>query len=237
MDDGAEVPLSVNHRDTLASLETAIAAVRARVAEACARADRRPEEVRLVGVTKGVAPERVGLAAGAGIQEFGENYVQELTAKRAAAPEAVWHYIGRLQRNKVRRVVESAHAVQTLEPGAAAQRLARVAAERGRPMDCLIEIDFTGTRVGVAPEGVERFADELDPLGIRLRGLMTAAPQGEDPRPTFARLRTLRDRIRDRFDGPGELSMGMSGDLEEAVEEGATMVRVGTAIFGPRARR
>ncbi|MGH2684914.1 MAG: alanine racemase, partial [Actinomycetota bacterium] len=141
--------LSVNERDTLAPLEAAIAAVRTRVVDACARADRRPDEIRLVGVTKGVGPDLVRLAARAGIEEFGENYVQELREKRAAAPDAVWHFIGRLQRNKVRRVVEEADVVQTLEPGPAAERLARQADEAGRRIDSLIEVDFTGRRVGV----------------------------------------------------------------------------------------
>jgi pyridoxal phosphate enzyme (YggS family) len=236
-DDGAEVVLSVNDRDTLAPLEAAIAAVRARVGDACARAGRRPEEIRLVGVTKGVASDLVGLAARAGLQDFGENYVQELDEKRAAAPDAVWHFIGRLQRNKIRRVVELADVVHTLEPGPAVERLARVADEAGTRVDSLIEVDFTGRRVGVPPEELEAFADRLDTERIRLLGLMTIAPQEGDPRRSFARLRELRDGLTARFDGTGELSMGMSADLEEAVEEGATMVRVGTAIFGPRARR
>ena len=229
--------LSVNDRDTLAALEAAIGEVRARIASACRRAGRRPEEVRLIGATTGVGRDRVALAARAGLEEFGENYVQELTEKRTAAPDAVWHFVGRVQRNKVPRILEHANVVQTLEPGAAADRLVRVAGERRQPIDCLIEVDFTGGRVGVIPEEVEAFADRLDSPGIRLRGLMTIAPQDEDPRRAFGALRDLRDRMSERFDGEGELSMGMSIDLEEAVEEGATMVRVGTAIFGPRIRR
>ena len=237
MDDRAEVVLSVNDRDTLAALEAAIGAVRERIADACRRAERRPEEVRLIGATKGVARDRVGLAARAGLEEFGENYVQELTAKRDVAPRAVWHYVGRVQRNKVPKILEHADMVQTLEPGAAADRLVRLAAERDEPVDCLIEVDFTEGRVGAAPGEVEAFADTLASPGVRLRGLMTVAPEDEDPRRSFGRLRELRDRMDGRFEGPGELSMGMSNDLQEAVEEGATMVRVGTAIFGPRERR
>ncbi len=225
--------IAVNERDTLAALEEAIEGVRGAVRRACERSGRLPGEVRLIGVTKGVSAEVVALAARAGLEEFGENYVQELAEKRPAAAEATWHFIGRLQRNKVPRVLELADVVQTLEPGAAAERMARM----GEGTDCLIEVDFTGRRVGAGPAEVEAFADELQGSGVRLRGLMTIAPQHEDPRRSFSALRDLRDRLADRWSGPGELSMGMSADLEAAVEEGATMVRVGTAIFGPRARR
>jgi uncharacterized pyridoxal phosphate-containing UPF0001 family protein len=134
---------SVHQSDTLRRLEGALAEVRSRIAAACDRAGRRPEEVRLLGVTKGVTAETVALAGRAGLRDLGENYVQELEAKRDRAPEATWHFVGRLQRN----------------------------------------------------------------------------------------------RLRKRFEGLDEVSMGMSADLEAAVEEGATMVRVGTAIFGPRSAR
>lgn len=229
--------IAVNERDTLAALEEAIEGVRGAVRAACERSGRLPGEVRLIGVTKGVAAEVVALAARAGLEEFGENYVQELVGKRPSARDATWHFIGRLQRNKVPRVLETADVVHTLEPGAATERLARLGAEGGRRPDCLIEVDFTGHRVGAAPPEVEPLADDLQGSGVLLRGLMTIAPQHEDPRRSFSALRDLRDRLAGRFDGPGELSMGMSADLEAAVEEGATMVRVGTAIFGPRARR
>jgi PLP dependent protein len=155
--------------------------------------------------------------------------------KREAAPQAAWHYVGRLQRNKVRRVLEAADVIQTLEPGPATDRLAQLAEGRQGPAVCLVEVDFTGGRVGVAPQQAEAFLDRLGRAGgLAVRGLMTMAPLDEDPRPWFARLRDLRDRLAGRFEGISELSMGMSADLEAAVEEGATMVRVGTAIFGPR---
>lgn len=189
----------------------------------------------MIGVTKGVPGETVALASRAGLTEFGENYVQELVGKRDLAPEATWHFVGRLQRNKVPRLLDAADMVQSLEPGPAAERLARLAEERGRPMECLIEVDFTGARVGVPPDDVEAFADRMAGRGgLRVRGLMAVAPPMADPRPTFASLRELRDRLGDRLEDVRELSMGMSADLEAAVEEGATMVRVGTAIFGPR---
>jgi pyridoxal phosphate enzyme (YggS family) len=188
-------------------------------------------------VTKGVDPQTVRLAATAGVREFGENYVQDLERKREGAPGATWHFVGRLQRNKVRRVLDAADLVQTLEPGRSADRLLELAAERSTPVDCLIEVDFTGRRVGVSPEELEAFAQTVSSPSVRLRGLMTVAPPADDPRPWFRRLRELGEGFRTRFRDAGELSMGMSADLEDAVEEGATMVRVGTAIFGPRARR
>jgi pyridoxal phosphate enzyme (YggS family) len=218
-----------------AELQRGIAEVRTRIDAAAARAGRRPEEVRLIGVTKKVPPEMVRRAAEAGLTEFGENYVQELAQKRQAAPDATWHFIGRLQGNKVQKVLDTADLVQTVEPGRAADRLATLAAEGGRSISCLVEIDFSGSRVGASPGEAETFVERLQALpGIDCRGLMTVAPLGEDPRRSFGALRELRDRLLDRFPGVIELSMGMSEDLEAAVEEGATMVRVGTAIFGPR---
>ncbi|HEX2032458.1 MAG TPA: YggS family pyridoxal phosphate-dependent enzyme [Actinomycetota bacterium] len=209
--------------------------VRQRIARACERAGRRTEEVRLIGITKLVPPELVRRASAAGLGDFGENYAQELAAKRAAAPGATWHYVGRLQRNKVTAVLDGADVVQTLEPGAAARRLARLAAERGSAVRCLVEVDFTGHRVGARPEEVDGFVEDLaaEP-GLRIEGLMTVAPLEGPARRWFARLRELRDGLRRRFGGVRELSMGMSADYEDAVEEGATMVRVGTALFGPR---
>lgn len=210
-----------------------MARVQDRVARAARRAGRGADEVRLIGITKGVAGDVVALASRAGLEEFGENYAQDLVAKRAQAPEAIWHFVGRVQRNKVKRILENADVVQTLEPGAAADRLARMAEER--PIECLVEVDFTGRRVGVGPREAPAFVERMAARpGLRVRGLMTVAPPHEDPRRAFAALRKLRDRLRERLGDVRELSMGMSADLEAAVEEGATMVRVGTAIFGPR---
>ena len=238
-EDDPRQPLStsVNDRATLAALEAAIVGVRARIERACDRAGRSPDDIRLIGVTKGVSADRLRAAVEAGLEELGENYVQDLVDKRATVPAARWHFIGRLQRNKAHRVAEVADVVQTLEPGAGTERLLRLAARRDRPLDVLVEVDFTGRRVGVEPEGLRGFLETCASDRVRLRGLMTVAPQGSDPRPWFRRLRELRDDVADLLEGPGELSMGMTADLEEAVEEGATMVRVGTAIFGPRARR
>lgn len=208
--------------------------VRDRLAEACGRSGRKADEVRLIGVTKGVTSQAVGQAWEAGLTDFGENYAQELPAKRNAAPQATWHFIGRLQHNKVRGILDVADVVHSLEPGRAVRRLAEIA-DPARPLDCLVEVDFTGRRVGLAPEDVEPFLEDLAGApGLRLRGLMTIPPLGQEPRPYFVRLRELRDRLDPTHGALVELSMGMSADYEEAVEEGATMVRIGTAIFGPR---
>jgi pyridoxal phosphate enzyme (YggS family) len=215
--------------------EKALAAVRQRIADACRRAGRLPEDVRLIGVTKSIPPEEVRRVAAAGLREFGENYVGDMEVKRAAAPDATWHFIGRLQRNKVRRILDLADVVQTLEPGRATERLGRVAAEQERMVRCMVEVDFTGSRVGVEPEQAEMFLARLrDVPSLDVVGLMAVPPLDRPPRPYFARLRELRDRLASAFPGLRELSMGMSADYEEAVEEGATMVRVGSAIFGPR---
>jgi pyridoxal phosphate enzyme (YggS family) len=194
-----------------------------------------PEEVRLVAVIKEVGVAGIGSAWEAGVEEFGENYAADLATKRRGAPGATWHFIGRLQRGTVKKVLDSSDVIQTLEPGKAGDRLARLAEERGRSAACLVEVDFAGERVGVAPEHLEGFVDSAATrAGLQIVGLMTVPPLGAHSRPYFDRLRTLRDGLMDRHPGVRELSMGMSGDYEEAVEEGATMVRIGTAIFGPR---
>jgi PLP dependent protein len=216
------------------AVERAVAAVRERIAEACDRAGRDPAGVRLVAATKSVPVEAIRRAAGAGVTDFGENYVQELERKREAGPEATWHFLGRLQSNKVRRVLDAADVVQTLEPGRAADRLSRRVAEGPHGVRCLVQVDLTGSRVGVSEAKVEEFLQRLESSALEPFGLMTVAPLGRPARAAFRRLRELRDRVRERSPTVEELSMGMSADLEEAVEEGATMVRVGTAIFGHR---
>lgn len=219
-------------RDRATDPAGGVAAVRERIEAACVRAGRDPVEVRLVAVTKKVDPGRIREAAAAGVTDFGENYLQELTAKRGAAPDARWHFLGRVQSNKARGVAAAADLVQTLEPGRACRRLGEAA---DPSLTCLVQVDFTGERVGVAPAEAPAFLEELaEQPSLDVRGLMTVPPLGEDPRPYFARLRELRDRLREDHPGLVELSMGMSADYEDAVVEGATMVRVGTAIFGPR---
>ena len=225
---------SVNDRDRLPRLEEALSVVRRRIAVAAQRSGREARDVRLVAVTKRVEASLVRLAVGAGLTEFGENYVQELETKRPAAPDATWHFLGRVQRNKAKRVVETADLIQTLEPGRGAQKMVGLASSRRPSPGFLIEVDFSGERIGAGPDELDAFADRMVESGADLRGLMTVAPLGQDPRHSFARLRELGDSVRRRHPAATELSMGMSTDLEVAVEEGATMVRVGTAIFGPR---
>jgi hypothetical protein len=194
--------------------------------------------VLLVAASKSVSADIIAAAVRAGVTDFGENYVNELRAKRPAAPAARWHFIGTLQASGAHHVAALADVVQTIAGGHATERLARRAAEGGRTIDALIEVDFTGQRSGVAPADAPALADRIAGLdGLRLIGLMTIpafTTEPEEARETFAKLHELRERIAPDHPDVLELSMGMSLDYEVAVEEGATMVRVGTALFGPR---
>jgi hypothetical protein len=214
--------------------------VRTRLAEAAVGADRDPDDVRLIAVSKTVGAEAIRAAVHAGVTDLGENYVQELRGKRAAMPDlaARWHFIGALRSGTAHHVADLADVVQTVGGAHAARRLAGRAARAGRRLDALLEIDFTRGRAGVAPAEAGEAADLVAGLeGIRLRGLMTIAPleaAAEDARPWFRQLRALRDRLSERHPDVLDLSMGMSLDYEVAVQEGATMVRIGTAVFGAR---
>jgi pyridoxal phosphate enzyme (YggS family) len=223
----------VDHGD----LRAAIEAVRSGIASACLRVHRDPNGVLLVAVTKTVAVGAIERAREVGLREFAENYANELAAK-APHVQATWHFIGKVQRGNVPRIVEHAQVVHSIEPGRPLERLAARAASEAKVLRTLLQVDFTGRRQGVSPEDAGAAADACSSLqGMRLVGLMTLPPWTGDPeatRPYFARLRRLRDRIRQDHPEVVELSMGMSGDYEVAVEEGATMVRVGTALFGPR---
>jgi len=215
-----------------------LARVREAIAAAAERAGRSPSDVTLVAAAKTVAPERLRAAAEAGVTDVGENYVRELRAKVERVPGVRWHYLGALQSGTAREVADLADVVETVAGERATRRLARRAASSGRMLDALIEVDLTGERSGVGPDDLGAFADLVAGLeGLRLVGLMTLPPIPDDPedaRPWFARLRELRDRVREHHPDVLELSMGMSLDYEVAVEEGATMVRVGTALFGAR---
>jgi PLP dependent protein len=218
-----------------------IAEVRSRIAAAAKRSGRDPKDVSLVAVTKTVATEQIRWALESGITSLGENYVQELRRKRDEIDGATWHFIGTLQSGTAHLVAQHADVVQTVAGERAARRLAGRAARSGRALDALIEVDLTSGRTGVRPSDLPAFADLIASLqGLRLVGLMTMPAIGqsaEDARAPFARLRRLRDELREQHPDVLALSMGMSLDYEVAVEEGATMVRIGTAVFGSRAAR
>lgn len=214
-----------------------MAAVRRRVATAAGRAGREPSAVTLVAVSKGFGPEAVTAARDAGQLDFGENRVQELLPKANAVDGVRWHFIGRLQRNKVRDVVGLTTLVHSVDRLELAQTLAERA--RGGPglQRVLIQVNAgddpakAGCSTRDAPELVAKVRSLQ---GIACEGLMTIPPAGVDPRPVFATLRRLRDELQVEYPEIRHLSMGMTHDFEVAVEEGATIVRLGEAIFGPR---
>lgn len=210
----------------------AVAAVRERIARAAERAGRDPATVTLVAVTKTRPAEDLLLAFEVGIRHFGENRVQEAEAKFPSLPAgAVRHLIGPVQSNKASRAARIADVVETVDSAAIAARLARAAAEAGKRLPVLVEVNTGGesTKAGVAPGDVASLVEAVRALpALDLRGLMTIPPPG-DTRPHFVALRELARAL-----GLPELSMGMSDDFEAAVEEGATIVRIGTALFGAR---
>jgi hypothetical protein len=224
-----------------------VAAVRERIARAAQRASRAPGEVRLVAVSKTHPAEAVRAAFAAGVRDFGENRVQEAEPKVAAtadlAPSGLrWHLVGHLQSNKARRAATLFEVVESVDSLDLALRLARAGAETGRAVRALVQVDLAGEATKFGLPEAELLAT-LEALrgkeGLRVEGLMVLPPFFEDPegaRPYFRRLCALRDRAHAAGLLEGrELSMGMSHDLEAAIEEGATIVRVGTAIFGERA--
>jgi len=215
------------------------------VARAAQRSGRRAEEVRLVAAGKSQPVESVGEALEAGVTAFGENYVQEAERKILAYPRAEWHLIGKLQRNKVKKAVSLFAWIQTVDSLELLSEISRRAGEAGRVVPVLVEVNLEGegTKAGVSPEELPSLVDAAPGLpGISLRGLMAVPPWTTDPeesRPYFIRLREMLAGCVSRGGagaGMAELSMGMSNDYEAAIEEGATMVRVGTALFGSRAR-
>ncbi|MBX3026454.1 YggS family pyridoxal phosphate-dependent enzyme [bacterium] len=211
-----------------------VRAVRARIARAAERAGRDPASVRLIAVSKTKPAAAVRAAIAAGVTDIGENYVQEAEAKRAAVGDgAAWHLIGHLQRNKAGRAAALFDCIHTVDSAALGAALSRQAQALGRTVRLLVEVRLGGeaTKSGVEPAAVPALLDALRLPGLAVEGLMSVPPPGdpEQARPHFRALRALRDRLALR-----ELSMGMSEDFEVAIEEGATLVRVGRAIFGAR---
>ncbi len=216
--------------------------IRRRLTEAATRAGRPPGEVRLLAVSKRIPREAIMQAYGGGQRAFGENRVQELQTKVADLPaDCQWHFIGRLQRNKVRPVVQLAHWIHSVDSVQLLQRIDRIAGEEGRRPVVLLEINISGeeSKSGAEPgQADELLQAALDCRNLDCRGLMTMAPYEASPEQLhriFAATRALRDRLAEAYSIPlPELSMGMSGDFTEAIAEGATIVRIGTAIFGVR---
>lgn len=216
--------------------------VQERIAAACRRSGRRPEDVRLLPVTKTVPAQVLRLAFAAGITDFGENKLQEARDKRAALADLAirWSIIGHLQTNKVKYLVQLASEFHALDSVRLAEELNRRLDAQGRDLDVFVQVNTSGeaSKYGLQPDELVPFVERLtDYPRLKPRGLMTLAILSPDPprvRNCFRLLRELRDRAAAVHPGVTQLSMGMTGDYEIAIEEGADVVRVGQAIFGPR---
>ncbi len=225
-------------------LSARVLQVKDRIREAAVRSGRDPESVRLVAVSKTVPMHRIQDALEAGITLLGENYIQEAQKKVETLTDrqVSWHFIGHLQSNKAKYAVRLFDLVQTVDSLKLALELDRHAGKRGKVQEVLIQVNFSqeAAKSGASPEEVLTLAEAvLQMENLSLRGLMTLPPffdQPERARPFFAALKQLGDRLREQLECESfsELSMGMTGDFEVAVEEGATLVRVGTAVFGKR---
>ncbi len=238
--------VAVGGNDFMISVQDNVAEVQERIASAAVKSGRQPEDVTLVAVTKTVSPEKIQEALAAGIRHIGENRVQEAVAKaKEMKPGATWHLIGHLQRNKAKLAIQTFDMIHSLDSIRLAKALQKRAEEYDKTIKCLVQVNVTGetTKYGVSPDRLMSLLKKVSLLErLNVRGLMTIAPYTDNPellRPVFRRLRELA-REAEKLKLPGvnmtELSMGMSGDFEIAIEEGATMVRVGTAIFGARSR-
>ncbi|HRI42989.1 MAG TPA: YggS family pyridoxal phosphate-dependent enzyme [Fimbriimonadaceae bacterium] len=215
------------------TIDERIAKVRTAIDDSCRQAGRNPAEVTLIAVTKGVPVERIGDAYSLGLRDFGESKLQEATPKIASLPEdIVWHFIGRLQSNKARRAAATFDFIHTLESKSQLDEIGR----QDRIVDGAIQINVASEeqKSGISPSGLDEFVLAcLNCSRVRLRGLMTIGPMlgPSKMRPYFRELREMLAKV----PGGDVLSMGMSGDFVEAIQEGATHIRVGSAIFGDRA--
>lgn len=228
----------------VSNISSNVAEVRGRIAAAARKAGRDPGEIALIAVTKNRSVDEIRAAVAAGVTDLGENRVQEAVHKwRALGPIATWHMIGTLQSNKAAQATEFADLIHSLDRPSLARELSRLAAQRQCPIRALIQVNVAGeaTKHGVSPAALEPLLETVVTLGgIRVEGLMTIAPLAADQatvQPVFARLRQWAERIGAQKLSNVEmrwLSMGMSGDYEAAIAEGANMVRIGTAIFGER---
>jgi pyridoxal phosphate enzyme (YggS family) len=223
-----------------------LADIRSRMEASCLRSGRDSGGVRLVGVTKTVLVERIQEGVAAGITILGENYIQEAARKIEALSDLriTWHFIGHLQSNKAKVAADCCDWVETVDRESLAKELDRHVLKRGRKMPVLIQVNVgdEASKSGVSPEGLPQLFRAISQYeGLEVRGLMTLPPYFENPeevRPYFQMLRRLLGELRQEASRPElltELSMGMSHDFEVAIEEGATLIRVGTALFGSRA--
>ena len=226
------------------NLKDNIDEVERRIAEACRRSGRNREDVRLVAVSKKFPLAVILEASRLGLRDFGENYAQELRDKQGEAGSGGagalrWHFIGALQRNKAKYVVGKTDLVHAVDSIALVAELDKRAAAAGTRVRALVEINGgEDSKNGISGSGLREFLESASGFrSVSLEGLMMMPPCFEDPemsRPWFSELREMRDRVSGEFPGIRELSMGMSNDFEVAVEEGATILRVGSALFGPR---
>jgi len=226
------------------SLKENLQSVRDKIAKAAEGAGRDPSEVKIVAITKTHPPEVVEEAVSAGLEDVGENKVQEFLDKseEVAAP-CRWHFVGHLQRNKVKKIIGRFEMIHSLDSLRLARRLNKLSSREEMVTDVLVQVNTSGeeSKYGIMPEDAVRFCGEVSGMeGIRVKGLMTMAPWVDDPevlRAAFSGLRRLRDEIRDRGIrriSMEHLSMGMTNDFEYAVAEGATILRLGRVLFGPR---
>ena len=224
------------------SLHERIQDVHARIEAACQRSGRREDEIKVIAVTKYVSLETTKTVLDEGLQHIGENRWQDVKPKWEALHErGTWHFIGHLQTNKVKDVIGKFAYIHSLDRISLAKELDKQAATLGIQVNCLLQVNVSGeeSKYGMAPENLLDFAKEISQMkNIHIAGLMTMAPyemEAEATRPVFRGLRELRDRLNDQKIFPyeiTELSMGMSGDFEVAIEEGATWVRLGTILVG-----
>lgn len=227
---------------TRLSMQERIRHVESRIAQACLRSGRRREDVNVIAVTKYVSTATAREAVECGLYHVGENRWQDAEAKwNIIGSEAVWHFIGHLQTNKVKDVVGKFAYIHSLDRMSLAKELDKHAAKLGIAVDCFIQVNVSGeqTKHGLPPEQLESFVEQLRAFPhLRIVGLMTMAPyeaEAEATRPVFRGLKQLRDRMNEKGTlgyGVDGLSMGMSGDFEVAIEEGATWVRLGTVLVG-----
>ena len=226
----------------MSSVQKNLSEIHARIESAATRCGRKASEIQLVAVSKTHPPELIREAFEAGQRAFGESRVQDALPKLDALPtEIEWHFIGHLQTNKIRKVVGRFALFHGVDNENLAVQINRIAGELGVTANVLLEVNVSGeeSKFGFVPENLPAALENLAPLPfLRIRGLMTMAPYSDNPeeaRPYFAKLREIRERLASRTGLPlSELSMGMSGDFEQGIAEGATIVRVGSAIFGSR---